>query len=146
VQRTATRLQAQSDLRLHHACTDAPTKFLLAQILTLKQVIIPVVALSTGGRSADRQCTTLHAVTGGRHAHSSRFSPDILFVLKLSEVQYSQCQSLSLTHHHEHVQTQPMKTEITTFSLSVLSPLHTAQTQPALLYKADQYADRPTIQ
>jgi len=70
-----------------------------------------------------------------------------VFVLKLSEVQYSQCQSLSLSQHHEHVQPLPMKTEITTtFSLSVLSPLHTAQTQPALLYKADQYADRPTIQ
>ena len=65
-----------------------------------------------------------------------------------SAVQYSTVQSVSvtLTQHHEHVQTLPMETEITpTFSLSVLSPLHTAQTQPALLYKADQYADRPTI-
>jgi hypothetical protein len=56
VQRTAARLQAQSDLKLHHASTDASTKFLVAQILTLKQVIIPVVAV---GRL---QCTTLHAV------------------------------------------------------------------------------------
>ena len=136
---------------MHHAYTDAPTKFLLAQILTLKQVIIRVVALWSGGRPADR--TAMHNVTcsdrRATYTQQSVGSVEIAYICikTVRSAVQSVPFTLSHTQHHEHVQTLPMKTEIaTTFSLSVLSPLHTAQTQPALLYKADQYADRPTIQ
>jgi len=133
---------------MHHACTDAPTKFLLAQILTLKQVIIRVVALWSGGRPTDR--TAVHNVTcSDRRATCTQQSVEIAYICikTVRSAVQSVPVTLSLSQHHEHVQTLPMETEITTtFSLSVLSPLQTAQTQPALLYKADQYADRPTIQ